>query len=1785
MNTIVEHINSAGLSFVEFAVPMLVQSGVLIVILLLADLLLRKKVKAVFRYWIWMLVLIKLVLPASLSSPLSLGYLFGDKLTYQNLSEATSSPQPNEGVSDGINSIYIQPKPYISPVMPGLSDVKPAAAEPAGLPMVPVTPLSLQGIVFLVWLSVVIAMGLLLLQRALFVRGLVAQAEQAPRMMADALEYCRASMKVKFRVGLKVSPNATTPSVCGLIRPVILVPWNLASTLGASRLRTVLMHELAHIKRADLWVNLAQTILQIIYFYNPLLWFANCMIRRIREQAVDEAVLVAMGGKAQQYPQTLLEVAKMAFKRPALSLRLIGVVESESALAGRIKHILGRPMPKSARLGLISMLAIIIAGVVLLPMAKAQRQADPETNSQAASLDHFVGKYAIAKHPETAAFEITKKGDVFIFSDLGGSKFEMDILLQGLKGRSFEMEKGRDSLTFGDNPRSRFRVRYEPSGSRYILDAFGMRGEVQDAVISPVTDLMKISAKKQRDSDVPGTADDLKYSSVSGTVKIPGMDTPASGVVVRTISKWFDTVQTRTDERGGYTLTGIRPDAVFHISAEDEQKELFMTEMPAVVLKPGEAKTGVDLTLYPGRKASISGKVVGRRVFYQNPESLGRNVLPEHFERREDTPLAGVKIVLKNDKDVVIGQTITDQTGRYRFEGLRADGYIILVEQPAGAVAETSRTLPMAGTAPSAQPDSGQSRWVKVESEPKTDVDFHFRLDWVSLEGRVTNADGKPVSGAEVVAELCGAVMDGGEGRSGAYSKVKISYGSVTTITDNNGRYRLDGLCPVTFADGTHYLVHAKLYRRYEVCVKAEGFSPAGILVPPLTQHLVGETSRLMEDHKEMFRKQGSLFADVNLPQSRGNTITGIDFVMEKAAVIAGRVFDSEGNVVPGPRPNAWIRLINLDSGDGKEESLLVQMPDRTGFDWIALDEEGRFRINIVPPGNYIFEVARPQDRRQRATNEPITVGAGQVITGIEVIVPSDNAVVPVEVAKETVRDKPDEVLAIDELLQRWFDACLAGDLESMRRAYSPDYQLVGRDMEEMNELLGMNPDWQFSLLSVMWDQGEAMAVSGALKQGDPKVGEPMILVWGLKKSDGVWVIADIDLEEMEGLQIENSRFMQDHPDAQVWFDNPDLNAPKMRQKTDAQVEGEEIWGEAVEGVRVRLWVEKRIWRVDEEVILKSDVRNQGKRDLMLDERTGCFDVYVGARRYSRDRNTIVLVWPAPFGPGQHYNGRPIGLRRYPGLELAPGKHTIRVVLKARQNTTLGPGRLLGDLRWDATEGDWVLKENYQPPVVVSSNPVEIEILPPEEKTDVPVEVEQGGGASESKTTEPTVQETDKNRGRIIGVVLNSVTGEPIAGAYVGVGDFGDSGGSNYSRHVSEGFHDKTKTDENGRFELKGLAFTDDHPYLKYHPLVVTHPDFVRHDEKIELLKDKPAPDFKVSLRPAAKIDVRIVDDRSNPLEGLWLIRLEALDGRRFIPPGSDPHLSSFASSIWERSPDTRADKGLSNGFTFTELDTGRYSIEAIRFYLVDKPTAQNVWKPAITYHGSIPSLKIEAGQTKEVKLAPQDHQTKLTITPPDFPDVLMDELKVSSRMPLICIISRSPGAMLWNDGKIYHLEDERLGRIDKKRFIRCLFPQGSPLTINNLPPGSYSFFAVAIYGQVAGCLVGTRAELEKGDDITVDIPWRQPKGPSRVGPSHYFDNPVKLEARDYSVSQLCEILTEITQANPRITADKSIENEKIRFGKGEMSVWDILEKLYLDKGWKVDEGGDKTLTIRPAAR
>ncbi|TFG67196.1 MAG: M56 family metallopeptidase, partial [Anaerolineales bacterium] len=326
MDSIIQHLDSLGGSFVKFALSMGIQSSILIVILLGLDFVLRKKVRAIFRYCIWMLVLVKLVLPTTLSAPTGMMYWFGDKIpqivTERPLTVLESPIQPiaepAETVAFPAVSVTEPSVAGIEPMVTPAESIVESIKEEVAVVPVATEPVGWQAIVFLVWSAVVMMMVLLLIQRVFFVRGLIAQSRASNGSMVDILEQCCRQMGIKKKISLKLSPNVTSPSVCGLFRPVILMPQDLPDNLNQDHIKAVLLHELAHIKRGDLMISFVQTVLQIVYFYNPLLWLANAMIRRVREQAVDEMVMVAMGETAQQYPDTLINVARMSLSRPAL---------------------------------------------------------------------------------------------------------------------------------------------------------------------------------------------------------------------------------------------------------------------------------------------------------------------------------------------------------------------------------------------------------------------------------------------------------------------------------------------------------------------------------------------------------------------------------------------------------------------------------------------------------------------------------------------------------------------------------------------------------------------------------------------------------------------------------------------------------------------------------------------------------------------------------------------------------------------------------------------------------------------------------------------------------------------------------------------------------------------------------------------------------------------------------------------------------------------------------------------------------------------------------------------------------------------------------------------------------------------------------------------------------------------------------------------------------------------------------------------------------------------------
>jgi beta-lactamase regulating signal transducer with metallopeptidase domain len=180
-----------------------------------------------------------------------------------------------------------------------------------------------QAAVLLLWLGGVVVMTGVVVRRACVTCRSVGHSPDANLLMTDILVYCR--MGIKSKVHLRISEEGTRPAVCGLLNPVIVVPHNLVPALGSRHLRDVLFHELAHVKRHDLWVNLLQNVVQVLYFYNPFLWVASAVIRKLRDEAADETVRDTVGDEDRSYSRRLADVQRLALLPAAADLDLIGV--------------------------------------------------------------------------------------------------------------------------------------------------------------------------------------------------------------------------------------------------------------------------------------------------------------------------------------------------------------------------------------------------------------------------------------------------------------------------------------------------------------------------------------------------------------------------------------------------------------------------------------------------------------------------------------------------------------------------------------------------------------------------------------------------------------------------------------------------------------------------------------------------------------------------------------------------------------------------------------------------------------------------------------------------------------------------------------------------------------------------------------------------------------------------------------------------------------------------------------------------------------------------------------------------------------------------------------------------------------------------------------------------------------------------------------------------------------------------------------------------------------------
>ena len=81
---------------------------------------------------------------------------------------------------------------------------------------------------------------------------------------------------------LLVSHDITTPFVMGVFRPVVLFPANYFLQLTPAQIESILIHELAHIRRNDFLLNIIQVVTECLFFFNPAVWLLSRRVRNYR---------------------------------------------------------------------------------------------------------------------------------------------------------------------------------------------------------------------------------------------------------------------------------------------------------------------------------------------------------------------------------------------------------------------------------------------------------------------------------------------------------------------------------------------------------------------------------------------------------------------------------------------------------------------------------------------------------------------------------------------------------------------------------------------------------------------------------------------------------------------------------------------------------------------------------------------------------------------------------------------------------------------------------------------------------------------------------------------------------------------------------------------------------------------------------------------------------------------------------------------------------------------------------------------------------------------------------------------------------------------------------------------------------------------------------------------------------------------------------------------------------------------------------------------------------------
>jgi len=270
-------------------VKLSIMATVAAIIIWCIKLLLKNKLSPAWHYYIWFIVVIRLLLPYSLNSSISI---------YNTVNIDKSMPKNIIGSSN----TQIISNPAVNHTKVSINNV---LNQDSGQ--------NILHILSIIWV-IILGIGAVYLLIIYIIFCFKVKSEESFREVeiCDTLKQCKKAMKVRCNIQIKKSNSVKTPCITGLITPVILIPKYMVNKLTNEEIKYIIIHELVHFKCKDTLINWIVTVLNLIHWFNPILYFLFKRLRQDSEISCDARALSYIEGKDHKnYGNTIINLVSL----------------------------------------------------------------------------------------------------------------------------------------------------------------------------------------------------------------------------------------------------------------------------------------------------------------------------------------------------------------------------------------------------------------------------------------------------------------------------------------------------------------------------------------------------------------------------------------------------------------------------------------------------------------------------------------------------------------------------------------------------------------------------------------------------------------------------------------------------------------------------------------------------------------------------------------------------------------------------------------------------------------------------------------------------------------------------------------------------------------------------------------------------------------------------------------------------------------------------------------------------------------------------------------------------------------------------------------------------------------------------------------------------------------------------------------------------------------------------------------------------------------------------------